>query len=216
MEVVSNTIVLYLIIKKVVNISHVYEISKCIKVSDYPAPENCLFSSVTMAKNADIDKYKYYGYWIGVDRHGSFSFSNGLGRNVIILGVDISSSIHVDNKGKDILILLIDPRHGIGEHSLTEETIYLVSFTERNRKVCLSLHYNGVYSHLFFNGKEIHKFKAKISEIVATPLCLGNISKYWLVDNMKDNGLNRYVYDAIAVDEILNIHSYLMKKNEIS
>ena len=161
MEVVSNKIVLYFIIKKVVNISHVYEISKCIKVSDYPAPENCLFSSVTIAKNADIDKYKYYGYWIGVDGHGSFSFSNGLGRNVIILGVDISSSIHVDNKGKDILILLIDPRHGIGEHSLTEETIYLVSFTERNRKVCLSLHDNGVYSHLFLMAKKSINSKQK-------------------------------------------------------
>ena len=117
---------------------------------------------------------------------------------------------------KDILILLIDPTHGIGEHSLTAETIYLVSFTERSKKVCLSLHCNGVNSHLFFNDKEIHKFKAKNSEIVATPLCLGNISKYWLVDNMKKNGLNRYVYDAIAVDEILDIHNYLMKKNEIS
>ena len=185
MEVVSNKIVLYLITKKVVNICHVYEISKRINVSDYPAPENCLFSSVTMAKNADIDKYKYYGYWIGFDGHGSFSFNNGLGRNVIILGVDMSSFIHVDNKGKDILILLIDPTHGIGEHSLTAETIYLVSFTERSKKVCLSLHCNGVNSHLFFNDKEIHKFKAKNSDIVATPLCLGKISKYWLVDNMK-------------------------------
>ena len=70
-----------------------------------------------MAKNADIDKYKYYGYWIEFDGHRSFSFNNGLGRNVIILGVDMSSFIHVDNKGKDILILLIDPTHGIGEHS---------------------------------------------------------------------------------------------------
>ena len=52
----------------------------------------------------------------------------------------MSSAIHVDNKGKDILILLIDPTHGIGEHSLTVENICLVSFTERNKKVCLSLH----------------------------------------------------------------------------
>ena len=49
----------------------------------------------------------------------------------------------------------------------------------------LSLHYNGSKSYLFVNGKGIHKFKAKDSEIVATSLCLGNISKDWSIDNMK-------------------------------
>ena len=69
--------------------------------------------------------------------------------------------------------------------------------------------------------KEIHKFKAKDSEIVATRLCLGNISKDWSVDNMKKTGLNVFVYDlsvdyvTITVDDILDIHNYLMKKNEI-
>ena len=68
---------------------------------------------------------------------------------------------------------------------------------------------------------QIHKFKAKGSEIVATPLCLGNISKEFSVDNMKKTGLNGYVYDfsvdyhAIAVDDILDIHKYLMEKNSI-
>ena len=55
--------------------------------------------------------------------------------------------------------------------------MYFINFTEHNEKFCLSLHYNGANSYLFVNGKEIHKFKAKDSEIVATPLCLGNISK---------------------------------------
>ena len=69
------------------------------------------------------------------------------------------------------------------------------------------------------NGTEIIKFKAKDSEIAATPLCLGNISKDWSVDNMKGTGLNGYVYDfsvdydAIAVDDIKD--KYLMKKNNI-
>ena len=82
----------------------------------------------------------------------------------------------------------------------------------------MSLYYNGANSYLFVNGTEIHKFKAKDSEIVATPLCLGNISKDWSVDNMKDTGLNGYVYDfsvdydAIAVADILDIDEYLMKK----
>ena len=65
--------------------------------------------------------------------------------------------------------------------------MYLINYTEHNKKFCLSLHYNGANSYLFVNGKEIHKFKAKDSEIVATPLCLGNISKDWSVDNMKKN-----------------------------
>ena len=69
--------------------------------------------------------------------------------------------------------------------------------------------------------KKIHKFKAKDSEIVATPLCLGNISKDWSVGNMVKIEIIAYFYDfsvdydAIAVDDILDIHNYLMKKNDI-
>ena len=76
------------------------------------------------------------------------------------------------------------PTQGL-EHTLSTEKMYLINFTEHHKKFYLSLHYNGANSYLFVNGKEIHKFKAKDSEIVATPLCLGNISKDWSVDNMK-------------------------------
>ena len=85
----------------------------------------------------------------------------------------------------------------------------------------LSLHYNGANSYLIVNATEIYKFKAKDSEIVATPLCLGNISKDWSADNMKRTGFNGYVYDfsvdygAIAIDDIKDIHKYLIKKNDI-
>ena len=74
---------------------------------------------------------------------------------------------------------------------------------------------------MFVNSTVIIKFKAKDSNIIATPLCLGNISKDWSVDNMKDTGLNGYVYDfsvdfgTISVDDIKDIHKYLMKKNNI-
>ena len=74
---------------------------------------------------------------------------------------------------------------------------------------------------MFVNGKEIHKFKAKDSEIVATLLCLGSISKDWSQDYIKKTGLNGYIYDFsvdydfIAVDEILDIHKYLMKRNNM-
>ena len=78
-----------------------------------------------------------------------------------------------------------------------------------------------VNSYLFVNGTEIYKFKAKDSEIVASPLCLGNISKYWLIDNMKKTGLNGYVYNfsvdykTVDVGGIKSIHKYLMKKNNM-
>ena len=73
---------------KIVNICIVYDINKSINISDYPMLENCLFGAVTLTKNGDIDKYKYSGYGIGFDRHGSFLFPGiGLGRNVTIFGV---------------------------------------------------------------------------------------------------------------------------------
>ena len=72
--------------------------------------------------------------------------------------------------------------------------MYLINFILRKKKFCLSLHYNGANSYLFVNGTEIYKFKAKDSEIVASPLCLGNISRDWSADNMKKTGLNGYVY----------------------
>ena len=99
--------------------------------------------------------------------------------------------------------------------------MHSINFTENNKKFCLSLHYNGENSYLFVNGTEIHKFKAKGSEIVPYSLCLTKISKDFSVTNMGKTELNGYVYDfsvdydAIVVDEILDIHKYLMEKNGI-
>ena len=97
--------------------------------------------------------------------------------------------------------------------------MYSINFNENNKKFCLSLHYNGANSYQFVNGIKLYKFKAKDSEIVTTPLFLGNIWKDWTVDNMNKTELNGYVYelsadyDNTAVDDILDIHKYLMKKN---
>ena len=99
--------------------------------------------------------------------------------------------------------------------------MYSINFTVSKKKFCLSLYYNGANGCLFVNGTEIYKFKAKDSEIVATPLCLGNTSKDWSIDNIKKTGFNGYVYDfsvdydSIAVDDMKDIHKYLMKKNNI-
>ena len=62
--------------------------------------------------------------------------------------------------------------------------MYSINSTVTKKKICLSLHYNGANSYLFVNGKEIAKFKTKDSEIVVSPLCLGNISKDWSEDNI--------------------------------
>ena len=99
--------------------------------------------------------------------------------------------------------------------------MYSINFTVTKKKLCLSLHYNEANSYLFVNGTELYKFEAKDSEIVASPLCLGNISKDWSVDNMKRTGFTGYVYDfsidydTNGVDDIENIHKYLMEKNDI-
>ena len=133
----------------------------------------------------------------------------------------MNSSIHVDNKGKDILILGKDRTQGLGEDSLTAEKMYSINFSKDDIKFCLSLHYNGANSYLFVNDTEIIKFKAKDSKIVASLLCLGNISKDWSTDNMRKSSCTGYVYDfsvgydAIGVDDIKDIHKYLMKKNKM-
>ena len=96
--------------------------------------------------------------------------------------------------------------------------MYAINFTVTKKKFCFSLHYNGLYSYLFVNGTEIIKFKAKDSEIVASLLCLGNISKDWSEGNMKKIGFNGYIYDFSVdyhftdVDDIKEIQIYLMKK----
>ena len=169
----------------VLNMYGVSEISKNYNISSYPTLENCLFGAVNLTKHVDLDQYKYSGYGIGFNRKGEFSFDYGFGRNCVIFGVDMSFSVHVDNKKKDILILGKGSTQGLDGTTLTAEKLYAINFTENNKKFCLSLDYNGGNSYLFVNGREIYKFKAKDSEIVATPLCLGNISKGFSADNMK-------------------------------
>ena len=120
---------------------------------------------------------------------------------------------HIDNKKKYILVLGKGPAQGL-EHTLTAEKMFSIYFTVTKNKFCLSLHYNGANSCLFVNGTEIYKFKAKDSEIVASLLCLGNISKDWSTDNMKKTGLTRYVYDLTVIIPyfILLVCQELMKQ----
>ena len=96
--------------------------------------------------------------------------------------------------------------------------MYPINFTVTKKKFCFSLYCNGANSYLFANGTEIYKFKAKDFKIVTSPLCLWNISRDCSIDNMKKTGFNGYVYDfsvdydSTDIDDIKDIHKYLMKK----
>ena len=145
-----------------------------------------MFGAVKLNKKGDIDKYNYSGHGIGFDGRGTFWFpSVGFGCNVIIFGVDMSSSVHDDNKKKDILMVGESPKQGLDGTTLTAGKKYWINFAATRNKFCLSLHYNGANSYLFVNDTENIKFKAKESEIVATPLWLGNISIDLSIVNIK-------------------------------
>ena len=99
----------------------VYELGASTSNIGDPTLKNCLFGAVTLTKDADIEKYKYSGHGIGFDRRSSFSFpGGGFGQNVLIFVLDMSSSIHIDNKKKDILVLGRGPTQGL-EITLTAE-----------------------------------------------------------------------------------------------
>ena len=152
----------------IVNIYIVYELSASSSHSDDPTLKDCLFDAVTLTKNADIDRYGYSGYGIEFDRKSIFSFpSSGFGQNVIIFEVDMTSSARVD---------------------LTAEKMYSIDFTvtkENFVSACITKAQIVTYLSM------VHKFtNLKHSEIAAAPLCLGNISKDWSIDDMKKTGFN--------------------------
>ena len=125
-----------------------------------------MFEGVKLTKNSDPDKYSYSGgYGIGFYTRGQYSLADSsVGKNIIILGVDMSSSVHIDNKGKDILILGKGITQGL-YHTLAAEAQCSINFTRPGIKFCFSLHYNGSSSFLFDNATKINQFKAKDSEI---------------------------------------------------
>ena len=113
----------------IVNVDIVYGLGASGSQDNDPTLKNWLFGAVTLTKNADIDKYEHSGYGIGFDRRPSFSFpSGGFGQNRLIFGVGMSSSAHIDNKKKDILVIGKGPTQGI-EHTLTAEEMYSINLT---------------------------------------------------------------------------------------
>ena len=139
-----------------------------------------------------------------------------MGRNVIIFGADMSSSINVDNKNKNILILCEGPTEGLGDTALTAEAKYPINFTQPNKRFVLSLHYSGSNSFLFVNATKVYQFKAK--EINDYALCLGNMSNDFTINNMKKTRLSGVVkfssvdFNPIDTNNILDICKYLMNR----
>ena len=127
------------------NIYIVYELGAFSSNDSDPTLKNCLFGAVPLTK-----KKKFKG--------GEF------GQNMLIFGLDMSSSVHIDSKKKNILVLGIGPTQGL-EHALTAEKMYEIKFTVKNKKFCLNLHYNGANSYLFVNGTEIYNLKQKILKL---------------------------------------------------
>ena len=120
---------------KIVNACIVYELSSNLNNFEFVI-ENCLLP-VKITKNTDIDKCIYSGYGIGFDSCATFLFPSGkFAQNVIIFGVGMSSSAHIDNKKKDILILGEGPTQGLDGTTLTVEKKYSINFTVSSRKFC--------------------------------------------------------------------------------
>ena len=138
---------------------------------------NCLFGATNVVKNSDKEKYVCSGYGITFDSAAFWSFDNDTARNVIIFGVNNSSSSHSENRRSDFLILGKCPTFGINGSFGAPKKKFDINFSKANTRFCLSLHYNGDNIYLFVNGKEIFKFKVD-KKIVNFPtrFCLGSIS----------------------------------------
>ena len=119
--------------------------------------KNFLFGAT---KNSDKEKHVYCGCGITFDSAGSWNFDNDFARNVIMFGVDNSSSSHPDNRKNNFLLLGGSPTYGINGSFGSPKKKFSTNFTKANTKFCLSLRYNADNSYLFVNWKKVFKFKA--------------------------------------------------------
>ena len=127
---------------------------------------------------ANSDKCKNSGCRIGFDSCSEFSIGQWKHvKNFVIFGADMNSSMHIDNKNKDILILDEGPTQRLADITSTAEAKYPINFTQLGKRFVLSLHYNGSNSFLFVNATKTYQFKTKDSEINDYALFLGDISK---------------------------------------
>ena len=195
---------------KIVNVYIVYDLDAWPKIPlRIFTIKNRFFCATSIVQNSDKEKYVYIGYGIAFDRKGEQSFDNDTARNIVICGVDNSSSSQADNLKNNFLVkqvLLV-----LMEALVHQKKKFSISFSKANTRFCLSLHYNADNSYLFGNGKEIFKFKADNKNVnFQTQFCLGSISNGFNGTESKEESLR-----SISIDEfdILNIHNYLITKN---
>ena len=148
-----------------------------------------------IVENSDKEKYVYGGYGITFDSAGSWSFDNDFARNVIIFGVNNSSSSHSDNCTSNFSILLKGATYGINGNFGSPEKKFNISCIKLNTKLCLSLDYNADNSSSFVNGREIFNFKFDNKNVnFPTQFCLGSISNGFSNTESREVSLNGNVY----------------------
>ena len=183
--------------KNVINIYVVYKLDPISSTRniDYTI-QNALFGAMKITKNADYSKNDYTGYGLCFDEGGEFSHTVRQGnfdrttdaRNVIIFGVDMSSSIHATNRANNIYVMGKEFIQGINDTTIYAEKLFHNNFIELGEKFVLSLHYNGDNSYLFANGRQELKFKAKDDQIINEKLCIGNLSGEWAKSESEKTG----------------------------
>ena len=216
------------------NVISIYVIYKLDPISstrntDYTI-QNALFGAMKINKNTDSSKNNYTGYGLWFDEGGEFGHTVKQGnfdrttnaKNVIIFGVDMSSSIHATNRANNIYLMGKDFIQGINDTTIYAEKLFHNNFTEFGVKFVLSLHYIGDNSYLFANGRQELKFKAKDDQIINEKLCLGNLSTQWTISKSEKTGLYGDIYGfvvdykpIVGVDPIYDMHRYLMTKYNI-
>ena len=216
----------------VINIYIVYKLDPISSTTntDYTI-QNALFGAMKITKKTDSYKNNYIGYGLCFDEGGEFGHTVKQGnfnrttnaKNVIIFGVDMSSSVHATNRANNIYVMGKDFIQGINNTTIYAEKLFHNNFTEFGVKFVLSLHYNGDDSYLFANGRQELKFKAKASHLVKEKLCIGNLSDQWTTSESEKTGLYGNISDFVVDHEPINgvkpiydMHRYLMTKHNIS
>ena len=191
------------------NIINIYVVYKLDPISstrntDYTI-RNTLLGAMKITKNTDSSKNNYTGYGICFDEGGQFGHTVKQGnfnrttnaKNVIIFGVDMSSSVHATNRANNIYVMDKDFIQGINDTTIYAEKLFHNNFTEFGSKFVLSLHYNGDNSYLFASGRQELKFKAKDDQLINENLCLGNLSDQWTKSESEKTGIYG-IYDFVV------------------
>ena len=180
----------------VINIYVVYKLDPIASSRDDTfTTQNALFGAMQITKNADTSKYNYKGYGICFDEGGTFGHTITEGgfahttnaRNVLIFRVDMSFSVHVTNRANHIYVMDTEFVQGINDTTIYAEKNFYRNFTDPSKKFVLSLHYNGINSYLFVNGRQELKFKCKTDQLVKEKLCIGNLSDQWTTSESEKN-----------------------------